>query len=43
MLIALEDLQLDRLYIVYPGDKNFQNSEKIFLTNLRNIAQQKAK
>lgn len=34
MRIALEDLQLERLYIVYPGDKHFQLEDKIYLTNL---------
>lgn len=37
MRIALEDLQLTCLYVVYPGEKCFQMGEKIFLTNLSTL------
>ncbi|MCD6056016.1 MAG: uncharacterized protein K0R12_978 [Gammaproteobacteria bacterium] len=36
MRTALEDLQLSRLYIVYPGNQAFQMDEKIFLSPLKN-------
>lgn len=36
MRIALEDLKLDRLTIVYPGKKSFQIDEKIYASGLEN-------
>lgn len=35
--IALEDLNLERLYVVYPGDKSFQMAEKVFLLSLQDL------
>lgn len=34
MRIAMEDLKLDRLTIVYPRDKNIQLEENIYLSGL---------
>lgn len=31
MRIALEDLKLDKLTLVYPGDKSYSIDEKIFV------------
>lgn len=37
MRLALEDLNLERLYIVYPGEKSFQMAEKVFLLSLQDV------
>lgn len=37
MRIALEDLNLERINIVYPGNKSYQMNEKIYLISLNNI------
>ncbi|MEM7174086.1 MAG: ATP-binding protein [Bacteroidota bacterium] len=43
MRIALEDLQLSKLTIIYPGTKSFQMDEKIFLTNIAELLQKPKK
>ena len=37
MRIALEDLALERLYVVYPGDQRYQLDEKILVVPLGEI------
>ena len=37
VLTALEVLKLDRVTIVYPGDKNFQFREKVFVVGLSDL------
>lgn len=39
MKIAIEDFSLDSLTVVYPGDKDYQLNEKIFVKNLKTITQ----
>lgn len=38
MIVALEDLKLDHLYIIHPHDKNFPISEKITAIGIKNIS-----
>lgn len=40
MRIALEDLKLDRLTIIYPGKKSFKIDEKIYAAGLENYLNQ---
>lgn len=37
MRIAMDDLKLDRLYVVYPGDQSYQMDEKIYLVHLKDL------
>jgi predicted AAA+ superfamily ATPase len=37
MRIAIHDLKLERLYIIYPGDKSVQLDKKIELAGLNNF------
>lgn len=37
MRIALNDLKLDRLFVVYPGDKDFFLNEMIYVIALKNL------
>lgn len=37
MRIAIKELNLEKLYIVYPGEKSYQIEENIFLTNLQKL------
>ena len=41
MQIALNDLGLDHIYIVYPGDKDYPISEKITAIGLKNYLEKK--
>ena len=34
MRIALEDLKLDKITVIYPGEKSFYLDEKVYVTNL---------
>ena len=36
MRISIEDLNLEKLYVIYPGDKVYDLSDKITVINLRN-------
>jgi len=38
MLVALEDLKLEYLWIVYPGEQEYSVDEKITVCPLREIA-----
>jgi predicted AAA+ superfamily ATPase len=35
--IAIEDLKLDSLYIITPGERSYPLGEKIYVTNLKNL------
>lgn len=37
MLIALEDLKLEKLTVIYPGKSSFELMDKIFVTNLHDL------
>jgi predicted AAA+ superfamily ATPase len=39
MRIAMEDLKLDSLTIVYPGDKNIQLEDNIYLSGLEKVSE----
>jgi len=38
MRVALDDLKLERLYVIYPGDTNYALDDRIHVVGLRHIA-----
>lgn len=38
MHVALQDLKLDRLFIIYPGDPEYEIDEKIAVFSINRIA-----
>jgi hypothetical protein len=38
MRVALDDLRLERLFVVYPGEKDYTLDERIQVLGLRNVA-----
>jgi len=40
MKIAMDDLNLKRLYVVHAGDKNYQMGENIYAVASRNIVKE---
>lgn len=40
MHIALEDLKLDELIIIYPGKNNYQPQDKVFVCGFENYLNQ---
>jgi hypothetical protein len=43
MSIAVKDLKLDRLTLIYPGDKSYQLQEKIFVSNPAHLLSDESK
>jgi len=41
MQIACQDLQLDELVVIYPGEKNYLLSEKVRVMNLMHYIKEK--
>jgi hypothetical protein len=37
MRVALEDLQLERLFVVFPGERNYTLDDRIRVVALRNV------
>ena len=38
MRVALDDLRLERLYVIYPGEKDYALDDRIEVLALRNVA-----
>jgi hypothetical protein len=37
MRVALDDLKLERLYVIYPGEKDYPLDDRIHVLPLRNV------